>query len=603
MNARELSIGDALHERNPFQIPKYQRAYAWKEEQIEDFVKDLRECWETVTSGQNRSHFFGGIVTVLIRDDTLKGHHYKVIDGQQRLATFTILISLIERSYLELAQQAKGEGEKEKYEICKSRADTLRTDYLTYKSEVDGKPQELARLELSQRDNQFFPEIVKHSDPQVDRNSPLSHRNLKNAYDSIRADLIDEILKDANSVEKKMQRLQILQDVVLDYSLIIHITGDDTGEGHRLFQVLNDRGVGLTDGDLLRSRTLELLEGHADQNIAEEVWDSLLSEEISTVDQFLRAFYSSRESKRPRRSNLFDDFSEAFLSFRFPLSQRDADQILKLLQEIEEERAIFLNIKSGTWPFEQDIPQVSRWDKNRLALLMNGLNHQLCIPLLLAAVKVSQEFFRDLVMCLERFVFRYVIICDVHVGNLTKLYMEQAAQIRGNSQNYKLSTLIDELKKLQTEDAPDSVFETNLPEKMQYKRGGNKSLKYFLITIEDYRRWALESGQGKPKTFDDTKVFDFSRITIEHIYPRNARDNDQNATLEDCKNRFGNLSFWSSHDNTRAGNRPFLEKKDRYNKSNVGLNKDLGQLNEWTPEKFNAREKELIELSKKIFII
>ena len=588
MNARQLSMGDALHKRSPFQIPKYQRAYAWQEEQIEDFVKDLRECWEIAKSGQKRSHFFGSIVTVLMGDATLKGHHHKVIDGQQRLATFTILISLIERSYRELAQQAKEENKKEIVKTCKSRADILRTKYLTDRIKVDGTLKDLARLVLSQRDNQFFPEIVKHSEPPVNQDSPLSHRNLKNAYDSIRADLIDEILKDVNSLKEKIQRLKILQDVVLDYSLIIHITGDDTGEGHRLFQVLNDRGVGLTDGDLLRSRTLELLEGHACQNIAEEVWNLLLSEEISTVDQFLRAFYSSRESKRPRRSNLFDDFSEAFLSFRFPLSQRDADQILKLLQEIEEERAIFLNIKSGTWPFEQDIPQVSNWDKNRLALLMNGLNHQLCIPLLLAAVKVSQVFFRDLVMCLERFVFRYVIICDVHVGNLTKLYMEQAAQIRSNSQNYKLSTLIDELKKLQTEDAPDSVFETNLPEKMQYKRGGNKSLKYFLITIEDYRRWVLESGQGKPKAFEDTKVFDFSRITIEHIYPRNAQNKYQNATLEDCKNRFGNLSFWSSHDNTRAGNRPFSEKKARYNKSNVGLNKALGQLNEWTlPNKIN----------------
>ena len=381
---------------------------------------------------------------------------------------------------------------REIVETCISRADILRTKYLNERIMVDGTPKDFERLILSQRDNQFFPEIVKHLESPVDQDSPLSHRNLKSAYDSIRDDLIDEILKDANSVKQKMQRLQTLQDVVLDCCKIIHITGDDTGEGHRLFQVLNDRGVGLTDGDLLRSRTLELLESHAEyQNKAEKVWDLLLSEEISTVDHFLRAFYSSRESKRPRRSNLFDDFSEACLNFRLPLSQRDAEQILGLLQEIEEERAIFLNLKSGTWPFERDISQVSNWDKNRLALLMNALNHDLCIPLLLAAVKVGQVFFRDLVMCLERFVFRYVIICDVHVGNLSKLYMEQAAQIRNNPQNYKLSTLIDELKKLQTEGAPDPVFETNLPEKMQYKGGGNKSLKYFLITIEDYRRWAL----------------------------------------------------------------------------------------------------------------
>jgi len=589
MQARQLSIGDTLHERNPYHIPKYQRAYAWRDEHIDDFVRDLKECWDDVNSGQTRNHFFGGIVTLKVDDSTVIGHHYKVIDGQQRLATFTILISLIERAYLELSEIGVATGDQNRSDTCRQRAETLRSDFLTYNGEKDGKPCILFRLELSRRDIRLFPELINHRDPGVDNRDSLSHKNLKYAYDTIRSDLVNEIITRSDDYSEKITCLENLKKVALDHSLIIHITGDNEEEGHRLFQVLNDRGAGLTDGDLLRSRSLELLEGHdTHQVLAEDVWDELLAEETSTVDHFLKAFYSSRKSERPRKSNLFDDFANAFLDYQMPIDMEMSENILNLVQEVESERSVFLKVLAGDWPYERVDHQISEWDRNRLKLLMSGLNHTLCVPLLLAAANLEQTAFSELVNLLERFVFRYVIVCDIHVGTLSTAYLEHSALIRNNPTEYSIATLRTKLNQLQDENTSDSVFKVNLPEKIYYKRGGNKTLKYFLTTVEDYLRWVNESGQGRPRCFDKSRVFDLSHITIEHIYPQRARVANMNEQLEQHKHRLGNLSFWSSHDNTRSGNNPFHEKKERYNNSNVGLNTELYLL--WrAPHKLNHK--------------
>lgn len=94
MDAKRLDVGTLLHARLPFMVPKYQRAYAWDAEEIEDFIGDLRSCWSIRDErNQARPHFFGGIVSIQLTDaSNVIGRRYEVIDGQQRLATFALLL-------------------------------------------------------------------------------------------------------------------------------------------------------------------------------------------------------------------------------------------------------------------------------------------------------------------------------------------------------------------------------------------------------------------------------------------------------------------------------------------------------------------------------
>ena len=66
-----------------------------------------------------------------------------------------------------------------------------------------------------------------------------------------------------------------MEDILIEDFTVIHISTDSKTEAYRLFQVLNDRGISLTDGDLLRARTLELLDNGAfetQQTTAETEW-------------------------------------------------------------------------------------------------------------------------------------------------------------------------------------------------------------------------------------------------------------------------------------------------------------------------------------------
>ena len=60
----QLPIEFLFEQNHTFEVPKYQRGYAWDDEAIGDFVEDLDRCVKARLAGDHRNHFFGGIVTV-----------------------------------------------------------------------------------------------------------------------------------------------------------------------------------------------------------------------------------------------------------------------------------------------------------------------------------------------------------------------------------------------------------------------------------------------------------------------------------------------------------------------------------------------------------
>lgn len=80
VNNDKHSIGDLFNNRNPFMIPKHQRAYSWEKDEVEAFCTDIKEI--------SKEYFFGGVVSVHQLVSNSQGRTYKVVDGQQRLATF-----------------------------------------------------------------------------------------------------------------------------------------------------------------------------------------------------------------------------------------------------------------------------------------------------------------------------------------------------------------------------------------------------------------------------------------------------------------------------------------------------------------------------------
>ena len=122
-----------------YEIPSFQRPYAWTEEEAGDLFDDLYDFY--VNEAEDEQYFLGSIV--LVKEDDKP--HAEVIDGQQRLTTLTILLSVI---------TSKLSGED-------------RSDFKNYIIEPGRASQGIAskpRVHIRKRDNDFFKKYIQGMD-------------------------------------------------------------------------------------------------------------------------------------------------------------------------------------------------------------------------------------------------------------------------------------------------------------------------------------------------------------------------------------------------------------------------------------------------------
>lgn len=73
-------------------IPEYQREYVWEKTQVKQLMEDLLDAY---TSDKNKAYFLGTIVTCSANGD------FELVDGQQRLTTFFIILCIVKKLYAE----------------------------------------------------------------------------------------------------------------------------------------------------------------------------------------------------------------------------------------------------------------------------------------------------------------------------------------------------------------------------------------------------------------------------------------------------------------------------------------------------------------------
>lgn len=600
-----LPFGNLLLQRFPLQIPKYQRSYAWDEEELDDFIRDITELYTARINNPEKSmpHFFGGIVSVKrTAGGTYSGNEYDVVDGQQRLTTVTLALNALLSGLEQIAEEAIS-SEPVNAQTARAHADVLHNKYVAYQEVVQGQIRNRYRLNLSKADDVYFKQVLDNAGTARTQASFTrdSHRRIQNAWKIIHAKLIaTPILSNSSlSMSDKIARLLTLHSCLTEDCYIIHIISDNHNEAYRLFSILNDRGKNLSDGDLLRSYTLEVLEDHPQQQSSSEAaWDQILGYRDLQVDMFLKAFYPSHQGERAPQRDVATAYRSVFFSFPTPLQASDANIIRDRILEMEKDARAFIDISEGVWPYSN--PCVAVWDRDRLQRLVKTLKHTICMPLLLSAYHCLSEIqFAEIVSLLERFSFRYITIVGAHAGRLGNVYNSQARLIRTNPSAYTITSLKAQLQGLQDSHAKDLAFTHDLLEQLSYNAQSMRIIiRYFLSTIEDYYKWYHQGANGKPVP-DKTRVFDLNTLTIEHIHAQNPQTPNQPLDMQ--VHSLPNLSFWGASDNQAASNSSFLTKKSMYQASSVALNRELANLANWDVAEFTSRQQKLIKMALKIF--
>lgn len=596
------AVGTFFSNNPMFRVPKYQRSYAWETYEVEDYFKDLFFCYEKRKAGTPINHFFGGMVSV---EKSVVGvvrqHEYELVDGQQRISTFVLTIGALISVYKEILTEARSISDVTNESIISRRIERLTKRFIEFEQEVNRETISVDALIMSKADEQFFKDIIRQNNPTPSR---ISHNRIQFAYNKLREKIISTI-PPSSTLINKIDNLEIFEHIIDNDFSMIHIITYDKKEAYKLFQVLNDRGKSLTEGDLLRAKTLEILESFtAKQDSAESLWDDILKDPPKIIDNYLRWIYSSHKGIRAGSNTLFDDFLAEFypqhLSPTIDLAKAQA--ILDSTSSIQKEIIILRKISEGSWPFQSANP-ITAWDRNRLTLLIRELGFTVTIPLLLASYLLGERKFSDVVQILEKFLFRYKTVANQHIEAAVTIFHAQSLLIRNNPATYNINALKAALKGLMMSRVNDTHFKSTL-DTMSYKEGGgNKPLKYFLMTLEHYKRWFDNGAAGTPICNDKTRVYDFSSTTIEHVYPRNAHGSVINLTLEPIKNEIENLTFMGPTDNVAGGNDDFATKKPIFLASSVGLNTDIGSMSQWTTNELSNRKILLKNMACKIFTI
>lgn len=555
-------------------VPDYQREYVWTDREVHQLLEDINE---QIDAGSTREYFIG---TVLV-SPTEQKNHYEVIDGQQRLTTFFLLLCAMKHVF---------QGEPQRQTV----SSLISTSY----TDSDGETRTSLKLEPRYENaGEVMAKLVElDTDPQAVRAgiqaagiaSFGSLENLVNAYGTLYRYLKDNY-DDAPKLKKYWGYLA--NNVVF-----IQIS-TDVSSALKIFETINERGVGLNPMDLLKNLLFTQVKQAQFTQLKDE-WKKItkpLEKEKEKPLRFLRYFLmanyvikNDRGDAVVREDEIYDWFIDKDNAALCDYANKPFEFVRKVIRNVEHYLAF------GNGLGNDGKPSLAMDSLKRLA----GGAFSLHYVLLLAAAALPKPLFEHFVAQLESFLF-YYIFTKTPTKDLERNFSLWADELR------TIAGVADPVKQRAALNAfVSDRFENNMAAKSQELADALK--RFSMYTMQQYRtRYLLArltqhvdmafSGIKSPGSLEP-----YTSLEIEHILPDTptaelrgkwATENP-NAVYDDYKNRLGNLTLLEKPINIVAGNDFYTAKQAEYRKSsnyltrslveltNVGQNTSISRINE-----------------------
>lgn len=223
--ARETTLQELLEGSKQYQVPLYQRTYSWTTRQLQRLWEDIEKLAQDRRDSPHATHFIGSLVLAPSPSNGPAGvQEFLVVDGQQRLTTLSVLLCALRD------HRAATESPEHRERIDQQ--------YLTNK----WKPQR-HRLKLlpTQADRSSYLACLDAT-PQAGGGDPVG-----TAYRFFKAKLVSaDDPDDSADVEQ-------LEDAIISGLALVSVIAQPGDNAHRIFESLNNTGLRLTQGDLLRN--------------------------------------------------------------------------------------------------------------------------------------------------------------------------------------------------------------------------------------------------------------------------------------------------------------------------------------------------------------
>ena len=529
-----------------FVIPDYQRPYSWGDEQALQLIDDLVDALERAP---DEPYFLGSIV--LVKDKALASAD--VIDGQQRLTTLTILLAVLR----ELTTTAG-----------------LATELGRMILEPGGIVQALEarpRLALRDRDRKFFRQYVQAPDGLTALLALASHAAVTDAQKSVQSNA--KALHSRLAKWTEPERLALVQ-LLGNRTYLVVVSTSDLTSAHRIFSVMNSRGLDLSPADIFKSMVIGALAG---TGVSEEYatrWEDaeedLGRDAFADVFLHIRMIFAQERAKR----ELLKEFPEQVLNRYLPGQAKEFvdDVVVPYAQAYEV-------IRDEDYAAPTGADKVNLWFRR-----LNQLDNNDWRP---AAMWALREHGEDAAWLNEFF------------GRLERLAASML--LRRTYATPRANRYAQLLKELAAGDGVGAAALDLTAEEKQETRnrlGGElylvtKVRKYVLLRLDEM----LANNPGV--------TYDHALITVEHVLPQTPaadsvwlRDFNQDER-ERWTHRLANLVLLNRAKNSEAQNYDFAEKKTKYFTGRNGVaifaltSQVLGQA-DWTPAVLEMRQTTLL---------
>nr|WP_314835125.1 DUF262 domain-containing protein [uncultured Flavobacterium sp.] len=315
IKSKTLSLVEIFNNgSNCFEIPNYQRAYSWETTQRDDLMEDL----ENILTLKNYKHFTGTIVAQ--EKENKEGFiNYDIVDGQQRLTSIIILLSVL--------AQGKYLNDQDTTEIY--------NNYL-FKGKETGNTIRLFKLN-GELDKYFFRKLEQW-DYSSEEHATKAHTNINNAFTEFKEWLDINVIINPDFPKE-------IYSVIIDRIVFLFHVPETSAEVGLMFEVINNRGKKLSELEKIKNYLIYYAEKSGYQDIKAAVdnnWGKILfnlnaCHQTSNDDEnaFLR--YTWIVFEQTNKSESYHVYNN--LKQRFPAKQNSNWQRLKLYIEFIAESA------------------------------------------------------------------------------------------------------------------------------------------------------------------------------------------------------------------------------------------------------------------------
>ena len=560
MKANEIDFLKFLESRNQFFIPIFQRPYSWKKSHCKQLWDDVLRIGE---NDEILSYFLGSIV--YMEEDTAPigtVSRFLVIDGQQRLATLSLLI-------LALGKAIEEQDEEQGNEIGIT-LDQLSSFYLLN----DKTDDELRyKLLLTHPDKETLIQLLEDridlKEPRADV-SPL----LLDSYRFFETKLNPDNLKAIYNGIKKL--------------IIVGIILEPPGDNPQLiFDSLNSTGLELSETDRIRNYVLMGQDTAFQNKLYENYWSSIQdrfgSKYANWFDWFIRDYLTLKTRQIPNIKSIYEKF-KAYVP-----STTDSEKLVEILGDIRRYSKHYVKF---TLLYETD-PDLRECFED-----IDELEAGVARPFLLEVYedytqgKIEKMEAIEILRLVESYVFRRAI-SDVPTNSLNKIF---ASLMRGVDKNKYLESL-------------KTVF-LRLTDNRRYPLDAEFKEKFILKDVYNFKRrnYLLR----KLENHERRELISVADYTIEHVMPQNSNlseawQQELGANWQKIQEKYlhtvGNLTLTGY--NSELSDHPFKEKQcicGGFRDSPLRLNRSLAQTERWNEDAILARAKELAEKALKIWI-